>query len=701
MFRFLATITAFFFVIVLTFRLPVFLHACPSVSKTDSLRIALNKENNDSTRLELFQGLYEYWEHKNTDSAIYYANKALDIALLTADSLKIAEFNSYLGILYMDAGNNKTAMDHLKKSLSVAQRNDFQEIIALSYMNIGNVLKSEENYKQALEHYYHAAGIYKKTGNQTGIANNMNNIAVIYRLKGKLDKAIDYFGKSYDIYKKTDNLTGQAHTYNNIGIVYYQMNKPELALKSFYKVAQIRKDLQQYLDYGNTLYNIAFILYQMGEHEKAKEKCLESLNQAKSVASLPLKRLAYLKLVNIYSSLGEYEKAYNYHEKLVVTADSLFNIDKQKQIIQLKSKYLVDKERYEIDLLEKENELINNRISRLNYYLFSSGTLFMLLVVLSGVIYFNNRSKTKQNKELWKRNKIISGQKDEYVSQRDQIKKHNKQLNRQQKEIIKQKDLLESKAIALEKAVLSLEEKNQQIKSSLRYAGKLQKTMQTDIKLLNKCFKDTFVYRKNTDEVFNSFYWINISDNNCILTFADTHTDSIPGAFIMILINDLLNKIIKNNNQINIENLIYDNENGIYSPEKNNNDLMSGIFEKISLTILKIDLRSGNTVFTGKNLPLIHISDHKTKVINNLTSHKGKVCKENALDLQPNDIIIIPNKNVFDYLTDKGENLKHVFTSSNKSGDLAKMLNPVKDFLDNTAKIKQLKGDLMFIGIKI
>ncbi len=689
---------------VLTFLLPAFIYASPKNPEIDSMQMALQKESDNKTRLEIFKSIYEYWEHKNTDSAIYYADRALNKALSVQDSLEIAEINCNLGILYLEAGNAIKAISHLQKSLSVAKRNNFHEISANSYNNIGNVLQNEENYERALQQYFKSADINKKIDNQIGIANNMNNIAVTYRLMGDLDKSIDYLRQSYDIYNNMDNLTGKAHTYNNMGIVYYQMNKPGLALKSFYKVAKIRKELGQYLEYGNTLFNISYILNHLKEYEKAKEICLQSLHQAKSVSSMPLKRASYFKLVDICSSLGEYEKAYNYHKKLVVVADSLYNIDKQNQLLELKSKYFVEKERYEINLLEKENELIKNRILRLNYYLFSSGTLFVLLLVLSGLIYFNNRTRTKHNKKLEERNKIISDQKDEYYAQREAIKKYYEELNRQQKEIIEQKNLVENKTLALEKAVLSLEHKNEKIKSSMRYAGKLQKTMETNVNELNKCFKNVLVYRKQMDEVFNSFYWINVTEKHCLVTFADTKGYGIPGAFIMILINDLLNKLIKNNNEISTRDLINNIEKGICSPENNNNRFLSDVFEKISLTILKIDLKSYKASFMSKNLSLIYISNSKNSVINKIKNSNNNMYHESNISLKPGDIIFMPNKNAFDYLTNKDGFLKPVFSEPgdlNKSRDTTKKFNSVKYFLDKSVAEKPCKGDLMLIGFRI
>ncbi len=684
--------------------LPGVLQSAPIQSKPDSLRLVLEKSTDDSTRLYLLKTLSDYWEHHNNDSAVYYGKKAFHKAEKLDDSFNIASISGRLGVFYMISGNNQQAMYYLQKALSVAKRNNYTKVISNSYNNIGNVFKYEEDYERALEQYFYALDINTKNDHKIGIADNMNNIAVTYRMMGDLENAIDYFNKSYLIYKQLDDLAGIANSYNNIGIIYFTMNKPDLALKAFYNVAQIRKDLNQYLGYGNILFNISFILDHMGEYEKAKEKALESFDQARLTSSLPLKRLCYVKLVDICKNLGNYEQAYQYHEKFFVVADSLYSIRKQEKLIELKSQFFVEKERYEIDLLEKENLLIENNITRLNTYMAISGTILVLLLGFSIIIFQNNRTSTKRNNLLEERNQLMTKQRNEYASQRDEIQKYNEQLNAQQVEIVKQKEILENKTIALEKAVLALDEKNEKIKSSLRYAGSLLKTMEPGIDSMRDCFAEVVLYKKQKHEVFNCFYWINNNDRYSLIAFIDNHNDGVSGAFVMILINDLLNRLAKNKKNVLVKRLINNIETGVNSQGIKYTEYLSNAFDNISLNIIKVDKKSLQIHFAGKDLPFIYNSEKKSDLIDPDKNIDGAKYYAGSLLINKEDLVILPNYNGLKYFVDDNKSLKPIvqeIKSFPAGDDKSRYLTRLKTYLDVSIEKEPCKGDVCVLCIKV
>ena len=697
------TLQSFFLLIITTF-LPAYLQADQDTTKLDSLRTVLQKSDDDTSRLEIYNSHYEYWKYKNNDSSLYYAYKAREIAVDIEDPYEISRANNNLGEVYIRIGNNKQAMTYLKIAEFLARNYDHSDVLAISYNHIGNLFKNEEDFDKALEHLYNALEINKNHNYQKGIADNINNIAVTYRQMGELDKAKEYFEQSHEIYRELGNLNGLAHTYNNIGIIYYQENKPQMALNSFNQVAKLRKELGQQLEYGNILFNIAFILQHIGEHKKAKEKCTESLQIAKSNSYLSLERQCYVILIDIHKSLGDKKKAYYFHKKLEVVADSLFNINKQEELIELKSEYIVEKERYEIELLEKENELMKNDILKLNYYLVSAGTLFILSLILLATILYNNRNKTIQNKKLKDKNTVISNQTKEDSEQRDKIKKYNEQLSLKQSEIVRQKDLLENKKYMLEQSILSLEAKNENLKSSLRYASSLQKSMMPQVDILKSYFKDVFVYYKKRYEVLNCFYWFNITDKNFIFAFVDTHNNGVIGAYIIILINDLLNKIVKNQKIEDTDKILNKLQNNISLPGNKNHKLISEAFEKTSICLLKVDIESSRTYFTGKNFPLINISNGKAKLFSVDKMDNEDKFYENDLKIIYDDLFIVPNNKALSYLKNSNGIIKSTLLNKmykEGSGNVQNEFLKLKEYIDNSVNKKPSKSDLFIFGIKI
>lgn len=123
----------------------------------------------------------------------------------------------------------------------------------------------------------------------------------------------------------------------------------------------------------------------------------------------------------------------------------------------------------------------------------------------------------------------------------------------------------------LEQKTVQLEKKNQDITDSIQYAQRIQKAVLGSQQHIEKQFKEAFIYLKARDIVSGDFYWF--SETDCdqswlynsnvngglepvaknlppaklkIVIAADCTGHGVPGAFMTIMGNDLLNEIIDN-----------------------------------------------------------------------------------------------------------------------------------------------------------
>ena len=95
-----------------------------------------------------------------------------------------------------------------------------------------------------------------------------------------------------------------------------------------------------------------------------------------------------------------------------------------------------------------------------------------------------------------------------------------------------------------------LEEKNQHITDSIRYAARIQQSILGDKNDLGDLFSDSFVLFKPRDLVSGDFYWFSkviINENtHSIIVCADCTGHGVPGAFMTVMGNDLLTEIVIN-----------------------------------------------------------------------------------------------------------------------------------------------------------
>ncbi|MBL4705904.1 MAG: PAS domain S-box protein [Flavobacteriales bacterium] len=88
-------------------------------------------------------------------------------------------------------------------------------------------------------------------------------------------------------------------------------------------------------------------------------------------------------------------------------------------------------------------------------------------------------------------------------------------------------------------------EKNKDITDSINYASRLQKAILPDQSDFNQLMEGAFVYFEPRDIVSGDFYWMTRTKNNELIVAAiDCTGHGVPGAFLTITGNDLLNQIV-------------------------------------------------------------------------------------------------------------------------------------------------------------
>ncbi len=122
---------------------------------------------------------------------------------------------------------------------------------------------------------------------------------------------------------------------------------------------------------------------------------------------------------------------------------------------------------------------------------------------------------------------------------------------------------LAEKTIEIQKQNEIIEEKNRQITSSIEYAKNIQQSILPQNEKIEEEFKDSFVIFLPKDIVSGDFYWYNKIEDIIFIAALDCTGHGVPGAFMSLIGNSLLNQIV--------------NENKIYSPEKILEELHKGV----------------------------------------------------------------------------------------------------------------------------
>lgn len=157
----------------------------------------------------------------------------------------------------------------------------------------------------------------------------------------------------------------------------------------------------------------------------------------------------------------------------------------------------------------------------------------LLLLLFGGIIVgiFLLRIKVlqrqKEKLEITVQNRTI-----ELREKNDEVLLQAEELQQQTEELRAQRDFIESK--------------NKQIHQSIHAAKTIQKAILPHQEKLKLTFKEFFIINQPKDIVSGDFYWLNGRDEeSTILVVADCTGHGVPGAFMTLIGNTLLDKIVR------------------------------------------------------------------------------------------------------------------------------------------------------------
>ncbi|MCH8316976.1 MAG: SpoIIE family protein phosphatase, partial [Bacteroidetes bacterium] len=157
----------------------------------------------------------------------------------------------------------------------------------------------------------------------------------------------------------------------------------------------------------------------------------------------------------------------------------------------------------------------------------------------------------EKNKNLWKMSEAIHKEKEEIEKENQQLvieksnleqekkkfEEINKKLWRSSVTILKEKD-------RIEKIKQLFEQKNQEITESIIYAQRIQRATLPATEKLYNVFPESFIFYQPKELVSGDFYWFTTKDDDFLVSAVDCTGHGVPGAFMSMMGNGLLNYIV-------------------------------------------------------------------------------------------------------------------------------------------------------------
>jgi serine phosphatase RsbU (regulator of sigma subunit)/Tfp pilus assembly protein PilF len=510
-------------------------------SRIDSLEKII-RTSKDTTKIRALNLLTS--EHLNNDleKVLPLIIQARELAEKISDKKGIAHSLNALGILYKNQGKYMESIDCHIKALELGIELRDLDIQSKCFNNLGNDYEQKADYSLALEYYYKGLKANEKINNKRGIQGSFNNIGIIFHKQGNDAKALEYYFKALKISEEMGDERSQGLTLSNVASAYIILNEYKKAGEVYKKALKLSEKARDSVSIASCLNNIGdlyltlkqYVLaneynfkalkineargYKRGisyneinigltyaglkKYDLAEKYLKESLQIAKEIGLREIIIMANSSLSDMYKEKGDYRQAYEYFKLSSGIKDSILNKENSSLVAEMSAKYQSEKNEKEIELLKKnesiqhlesirqKGDMNRQRIIRNSFI-----TGFVLVLLLSFFILRSYRQKQKANVLLEEQKKVI-------------------------------------------------QQKNKDITDSINYARRIQQAILPSKELVYRTLENSFILHKPKDIVSGDFYAFAEKKGKVLIAAVDCTGHGVPGAFMSMIGNDLLNQII-------------------------------------------------------------------------------------------------------------------------------------------------------------
>jgi len=627
------------------------------------------QHGNDDVQDIAFEGMLSlYMGSSQLNEALAICAQLLEDAKTDLDTASQIYYYNKIGIIHKYQKNYGPSKANFLEALKLMEASNTPEREQIPIMlSVGVIDQIQGSYEQAIAYFQRAYTIAK--GQDAGQeVKALNYLAAMAIGMGNNEDARDYIEEIIEIAEEDKDYVNLEKNYLRLAELYEGMGKSRKALEAYKKYLEVRdifyeqqkkaqeEILANQLEAEKKEKELKLLVVDQELQKMTFEKLKVDAEKKEQELAL-LKQQQELQESNLKAEQLERERA----QQALVMAEQRLAAEQQKQEmaalqkerelqeLALKQKELEEQEKARaIELLEKNNALLEADKQLKDQKLaeeatirkYGIGILGLVLLVL-GVVAFSfiqkqkaNKTLRKQQAEIEEQNKILASQKEELRSSMNKLSEAN-QLVEEQK--------------------MDLENKNLRLTDSIKYAERIQTAiLPTEVKLASVFDEHFFIFHPK-DMVSGDFYWYSQRDSVNYIAAVDCTGHGVPGAFMSMIGNTLLNQIVnerKTERPSRILSELHESvRESLNQKNSNNVDGMDMGFCRIA------DLGEGkfHVQYSGAKCPIFYYSKGKLNLIKPDRISIGGWHKEDSLvfqnhefELEKGDIIYMPTDGIID-----------------------------------------------------
>ncbi len=501
-------------------------------------------------------------------------------------------------------GKSAEGIEYANKAVQILTATNQKQFLALAYYELGFLYKEINKFSESANSFNKCVSIYEESNDKKNLFISLSNLGSVYDKSKQFKLAIETFRKAKKIAEELNDKKELAFIISQLGAAYANYGNTKEALNELKTAKEIAQSIGNNALVNQIQTNIDILQQKLAvkdktefekEQEKEKEKYISTLQaEYESIKLQSLKTFEEIEKLRIEDQVKEYRlKAIQgeYEKQL------LENQMKEQNLKLLEA----EKKQKDAEIL-RQNEILSYQKRVLIIIALALGVVILLLVFIIRLYLVNKRTL-----------KIVQQQKLQIERQKDEIEIINKELAHQ----------------------------NTIIRESIDYAKHIQLATLPNTKNIQNYLDNFFVFLKPRDVVSGDFFWFHHVNNISIIATVDCTGHGVPGAFMSLIANSLLNKIVK--------------ENNITKPKL--------ILEKLNREVLETMKQSGDELDNSMDISVCVVNKENNEVNISMAGHSCVIFKPNKelLEFDGKDYAIggvfaelNTDYNSFDYQFQKG-----------------------------------------------
>ena len=298
----------------------------------DSAIQELKSKPEDSSRVKLLQGFFNYYSEYKLDSALYYTEELLRISQQLNYTWGIGRGYGNISHINIGLGNFNTALEYGLKCLRIFENLNYPEELSISYNRLGRIAREQNNLQEALNYFRKATEIDEFIPDAAFKALHYTNISTIFLRMNMPDSALAYAETAYRLWRNAVNKDYMSLSMGIISEVHSQIGNQALAIEYCRLGIRQSAEVNNLHSTAQLFFKLAKVYLKAGHHDSSQHYAKKSLHLYQQLKIKQGMHEVAMLLADTFKERKQIDSAYKYQSLVLAIKEEQSSEEKINQI---------------------------------------------------------------------------------------------------------------------------------------------------------------------------------------------------------------------------------------------------------------------------------------------------------------------------------------------------------------------------------